>query len=434
MEIQGFYFDKQRKKYFRIESGINGQNVLTKDHLSQTRAFDSIDSYRRVDTSIHLPQSLCFQEINKRTKFNLREELIRSQLKSLKPLKRFDLEVIDFKGNLMNNICADLLICSPINDQLFAVLSGDSGSVVYHFSVKDIFDKDFDLNRNKHIMNSYPPRNRVIDISYQYNNEMLSTLVHHFPDKTATNTSISLTRTTESSVMSPQRLVYEFPNAYFSATHFCDMNIIGGENEIRILKPSFSGQINRLQVKGNVTALKTTNDGKQFIAGTNRGELYCFDIRENFTFAKSSSLKLSDKSIIYLHILNDNNSVIASSHNNNISLIDFRMIDKPVLLYSNHVNECKKIPLTVDESVGIMCSSGDDNIVRFWSIKSAKLLHMYCPLNTDVNHNHNQLPSLQPLSQVSYSHSWKCLNKQFKPLIFSLAGNQFNVITTENLT
>jgi hypothetical protein len=110
------------------------------------------------------------------------------------------------------------------------------------------------------------------------------------------------------------------------------------------------------------------------------------------------------------------------------------MIDKPVLLYSNHVNECKKIPLTVDESVGIMCSSGDDNIVRFWSIKSAKLLHMYCPLNTDVNHNHNQLPSLQPLSQVSYSHSWKCLNKQFKPLIFSLAGNQFNVITTENLT
>jgi WD40 repeat protein len=430
MEIPGFYYDKQRKKYFRIESGINGQNVLTKDHLSQIRSSDSIDSYRRVDTSVHLPQSLCFQEINKRTKFNLREELIRSQLKSLKQLKKFDLEVIDFKGSLMNNICADLLICSPINDRLFAVLSGDSGSVVYHLSVDDIFDIDFDLNQNKHIMNLYPPRNRVIDISYQFDNELLSTLVHHFPDKTAINTSISLTRTNESSVMSPQRLVYEFPNAYFSATHFCDINIIGGENEICIFNPS--GQIKRFQVKGNVTALKNTNDGKQFIAGTNKGQLYCFDIRENFTFAKSSSIKLSDKSIIYLHVLNDNNSVIASSHNNNISLIDFRMIDKPVLLYSNHVNQCTKIPLNVDESVGIMCSSGDDNIVRFWSIKSAKLLHMYCPLNTDVNHN--QLPSLQPLSQVSYSHSWKCLNKQFKPLIFCLAGNKFNVMTTQNLT
>jgi WD40 repeat protein len=330
----------------------------------------------------------------------------------------------------MNNICADLFICSPINDRLFAVLSGDSGSVVYHLSVEDIFDVDFDLNQKKHVMNSYPPRNRVIDISYQYNNELLSTLVHHFSDDCSINTSISLTRTNQSSVMSPQRLVYEFPSAYFSATHFCDINIIGGENEIRIFKPSYSGQIKRLQVKGNVTALNTTNDGKQFIAGTNRGQLYCFDMRENFTFAKSSSLKLSDKSIIYLHILNDNNSVIASSHNNNISLIDFRMIVKPVLLYPNHVNECTKIPLTVDESVGVMCSSGDDNIVRFWSIKNAKLLHMFCPLDTDANHN--QLPSLQPLSQVSYSHSWKCLNKQFKPLIFSLTANQFNVMTTEN--
>ena len=432
MEIPGFYYDKHRKKYFKIQSGISGQN-LTKEVVKAKTALNTIDDYKRMDATIHLPQTLHKQEINCQTKYSLRDELIRSQFKSIDIQKKLNLEVIDFCGNPMKNIGVNSLIGYPESDLLFCVFTGDSGSIIYRLSVKDLFSDDFDLNESKQVINAYPIHNRVVDICYtnEPNLKALSTLVHHFPEPNTINTSFSLNVFTEfRHPLDPMRQVYEFSEPIFSATHFQDLNILGSEKHIYIFTPSSSGRMRKINLNERVTALRTNSDGRMFIAGTNKGQLASFDIRESYCAERKSSLQLNDKTVVYLQFLSDSNRVIASCHNNYLCLTDLRMFDKPVVQYLSHSNSCSKIGFSVDESVDVLCSSGDDNLVRFWSITSGKLLHMYCP--QQEKELANPLTTSESISNVCYSHSWNCLNNQWKPLLFSMSANQLNVITNEN--
>ena len=434
MEIPGFYYDKQKKKYFRIQSGNSGQNRLTNEEMKVNKALDSLEDYTQKDGTIHLPQTLHKQEINFQTKYNLKEEFIRSQLKPIKKQKTLDMEVIDFCGNQMQNIAVNSLIGNHESDRLFAVFTGDTGSVIYELSVEDIFSDDFNIDTSKHVINAFAKPNRVVDMSYKKcsNNRILSTLVHHFPNPNTINTSFSLNVLNDTEGINCMRQVYEFSEPIFSGTHFEDMNILGAEKKIYVFQPSYSGNIQIIKFTDNIMALESSSDGKFFIAGTNTGQLSCFDIRyETNRLSRRSHFKLYDKSIAYLHCLSDSYGVIVSCHDHYLCLTDLRMFTKPVLQYCSHFNDCSKIAFSVDESVDVLCSSGSDNLVRFWSISSGKLLDVYSP--ELENRIRSGLPTTQLSSSVWYSHSWKCLKNEFKPLMFSISGNQLNVITNESL-
>ena len=430
MEIPGFYYDKQRKKYFRIQPGSSGQNRVTTEAVRQKTSLEAIDDYKRSDQSIHLPQTLHRHEIDFHAKYNFQEEVIRSRLKTMKKVKTYDMEVIDFCGDVMRNVSTNSLIGSPETNDLFAVMTGDSGSVIYHLPIDDLFQEEFNINDRKQFINAHSKPNRVVDISYINGSKygLLSTIVHHFPNPTAVNTSFTLTAISDQFETHLMRQVYEFAEPIFSATHYDDMNVLGGEKLIYVFKPSYSGNIKIIKFDESISALKTSCDGKMFIAGTNKGTLVCYDVKSIDSLTKRSELKLFDKSITSVHCLNDSNRVIASGHDHYLTLTDLRMFNKPVLQYSNHSNNCSKIPLSVDESVDVLCSVGDDNLVRFWSLGSGKLLHMFC--SNDANNI--DLPSVQPLSHVWYSNSWNFLNGKSNPLMFTMNANHLNVIAVED--
>lgn len=431
MEIPGFYYDKQRKKYFRIQPGSSGQNYLTNEAVRQKSSLEAVEDYKRSDPSILLPRTLHRHEIDFHTKYNFQEEVIRSRLKAMKPTTTYDIEVIDYCGEIMQNVNTNALIGSPESSDLFAVVSGDSGSVIYHFPIDDILQEEFNINDKKHFVNAYSKPNRVVDISFTNGSKcgLLSTIVHHFPSATAINTSFTLTAISDQFDTHLMRQVYEFAEPIFSGTHYEDMNVLGGERQIYVFKPSYSGNIKIIKLEESITALKTSCDGKLFIAGTNKGRLISYDVKSLDSLTKRSELKLFDRSVTSVHCLQDSNRVIASCHNHYLCLTDLRMFEKPVLQYQNHSNNCSKIPLCVDETVDVLCSAGDDSLVRFWSLSSGKLLHILCPNNA----NKNNLPSVQPISRISYSNSWNFLNGKSKPYLFGMNRNQLTAMTVEDI-
>ncbi|XP_054163943.1 uncharacterized protein LOC128961709 [Oppia nitens] len=416
MDIPGFYYDKQKKKYFRIggAAASSGPSCVTSHEVNKRKKIDeTLSTFKKCDQSVHLPQTLYKQEINFHTKYNLQEEVLRSHLKSIQTIATTQLEVIDFRGENMKNITVDALIGSPTDDQLFTVLTGDSGSVVYQIPVEDIFN-DCKVDVWRQIIGAFPVRNRVIDIDY--NKGVMSTLVHHHINSQMARTSYTLT-TINGLDVHPVRSSFEFEGYLFSATHTDDSIILGDEKLIKFYNRENLVILTPIKTKNNVLVMKTSDDGKCLLSGSNKGQLCYYDIRDDYKKKTKPLMQTisNSKSIVFTSILSDKNTVIVSSHDHSLCRCDLRMFNKPIVKYSNHRNDCSKIEFSVDESAGVLCSSGDDCLVRFWSLQTGKLLHIINPFTDNEDQSiKNQLPS----TRVCYSHSWKCLNKQFKALIY----------------
>ncbi|GIY65677.1 uncharacterized protein CDAR_81851 [Caerostris darwini] len=124
--------------------------------------------------------------------------------------------------------------------------------------------------------------------------------------------------------------------------------------------------------KGQPYSLDFNSNGNMLYCGLHSGDLLCFDLREE-TKVPSLTVPLS-KNISYIKLLSDEQTVIASGFNSVLLNVDLR-IKKATFQYPNHYSLYKKLVFSLNESVNVLCASGEDNITRLWSLKEGKLLH-----------------------------------------------------------
>lgn len=108
------------------------------------------------------------------------------------------------------------------------------------------------------------------------------------------------------------------------------------------------------------------------------GELHLINLSNGSYDSRVYNPRLG--SIVHLEVI-DENQLIVSSYDHNLFKIDLRFFDdakphKTVFKFGGHRNTGKMIKFSVDHHFQTLTSSGDDNCIRIWSIKSGELIRI----------------------------------------------------------
>ncbi|RWS26613.1 DDB1- and CUL4-associated factor 4-like protein [Leptotrombidium deliense] len=430
MEIQGFVYDEKKKRYFRLTPDSKLNDCVKKKISLQNAVHERKQIQPAKRKPLFIPDAVSFREsrlMSCYSNYSLQECVLHARLSALKKQKEVDVELYDFRGNEMKHATCEYMIGKPENDLLVATWRNKDGYILERICVTEIVDEGVSQfgQRDKQLVNAFPPANKVVDFEaggdQNSDYDVIMCLTNHLkPDSTFSSLSIYFeTREAERArFIADHNLNFEFHEAFNACAGILPHTFaIGGQNVIRLFKP-FGQSNNNLRpsfddhtsfkVKGIVSSLKFDSNGKTFFAGTNKGKIHRFDVNVK---KEIQTLNLKTRSIVYLHPLQNSNQLIASCHENDLLLVDFRMPNRHLLSYSGHVNDCKKIPVSVDEAMGIVCCEGKDSVVRFWSLQSGKLLHSLIP---ESNANEDC---------VWFSHSWKCCQRSPKALMFGTASH-----------
>ncbi|XP_064623020.1 DDB1- and CUL4-associated factor 4-like protein 2 [Lineus longissimus] len=129
--------------------------------------------------------------------------------------------------------------------------------------------------------------------------------------------------------------------------------------------------------KGDVLSQTFTHQtGSSLYSGTRRGLICQHDLRSSSTHYVSSFSHKS--SVCHLHLLRDENYLLASDFSGKINMWDIRKA-KVVMEYPGHKNDYSRIPFGVDETETIIYSAGQDCFTRIWSLQDGSLLHTIPP-------------------------------------------------------
>lgn len=158
----------------------------------------------------------------------------------------------------------------------------------------------------------------------------------------------------------------------------------------------------------SVYCLRFHPNGQIGYSGTRKGNIYCWDLRDHP--AKKYQLKIhaSKLAVSHLDVLTDEHFVIGSSFGNQLQKLDLRS-KKPLVYYKEHVNHHLKIPFSVEESMGLICSPGQDGCIRLWDISSGKLVKWI----TDSNESYNDAPKALFKTQWHANYIMPCIISGF---------------------
>lgn len=223
-------------------------------------------------------------------------------------------------------------------------------------------------------------------------------------------------------------LTYEFHEMLYSSTaHSSNTFAVGGEDKIRLFTPfsqpatSSTGFHDHtcLKCQGKATAMRFGENGTKLYVATNKGILHIFD---SSTKKQVHQQTVAAKTIFSIEIMKNQNQVLFSGHDDQLRLLDIRNLSQPVITFAEHKNNCRKFFVSVDETVGVVCSPGDDLHVRLWSLRTGALLHDFLPFEPLMN-----LENDFPLTHAVYSNSWRFQEDKSKPVIFCANRNKLSI-------
>lgn len=382
------------------------------------------------------------------TDSRVQKSLLRTRLSQVTCIDSKKIELFNYRGMPIKQANCDYLIGDPEHDSVYGVWARNDpndevGSVVqrFTFSGLPLTSQDREqVDMTYQMVNAFPPNNYVKELSLVTIPESpfsaLMCLTNHCKKDLTTCSSLGIYHISfDNNVRNRMRSEdfncnYEFWEAVYScASHTVQTIAIGCNGHLRLFTPEESSGVNNHNLlplskpNSNIkaTSLKFSSTGQRLYCGSNQGHLFVYDVRNKSEIAK---LSLRSKTVDYICALKDENQVIVSCHDHKLSLVDVRRMASPVLDYPGHVNNCRKIPVSVDESVGVMCSSGQDSRIRFWFIKTGNILcempvptsEFFSPISNNYNFNH-----------AWYSQSWKMLKGRPKPLIITAIQDKISV-------
>lgn len=422
-EIPGFYYDPEKKKYFRLEQGTPKHIPITNEMITVKQAFQQAEKWNQNSIKkLFLPNSIINHQIDMKSKSIMKEDVIKIQLNNANSMNKHTIKIDGFQTRNVDHVKCKYLVGSPETDRLYVVANNNLGLLVYQVDVKDTLDKfDFDVNSSFQIFADNIHKNRKL-FDFEYIN---NTFIMLYGDEDSENKEYSKLYISSYDRDSLLQLDNRLSNIYHSATWFSSNHIaVGGENKILIFNHPLLAEYETIKTKSTINTLKFINSNL-IIAGDNKGFISCYDVRDKNNVLNKQIIKNS--SLTYSQVLSDETRLIISGHNNFMKQFDLRFVNVPSASYSDYVNTCNKIPFSFDESMGLLCSSGSDSVIKYWSMDNGKLLHQKMLLK-----EFDGLTSI-PSVYCWYSHSWKFLNNNKKPVTFCCYQNKFSYFFNEEI-
>ncbi|XP_074598660.1 uncharacterized protein LOC141853275 [Brevipalpus obovatus] len=445
-EIPGFFYDSQKRKYFRITPDHPLKHFRPNSSKKADKASSQISK-----KIVNICSTISNMQMNHSSAHSLQEDLLRSRLAQVTCIGTKKIELYNYRGVQIKRSNCEYLIGEPEHDSVYGVWTSkdpndETGCVIQRFTFSSIpinFNDRELSDISYQGVNAFPPSNRVRDMSLipipERPFSALICLTNHCKKDQTTCSALGIYHLSNHDDHrnrlrgEDMNTNYEFWEPILSCTaHTLSTLAIGGFGHIRLFTPEANSTQNAHKIlyltkpqdtRLQATSLKFSPDGNRLYAGTNNGRIILFDVRQK---SKICELNLKAKTVAYLHALQRNtNQLIVSCHDSKLCLVDTRKMTKgPVFDYPNHVNDCLKIPVSVDESVGVMCCSGQDYRIRFWSIQSGVQLSEW-PVPTDEFKSHQR--EEYSLTHAWYSHSWNMLKGRPKPLVITCSQDKLSV-------
>ncbi|XP_064603209.1 DDB1- and CUL4-associated factor 4-like [Liolophura sinensis] len=426
-DIPGFYYDAEKKRYFKILPSHNNVNVVTRESVSSKTAEEKRINDLKLQSNSKLGQhdkdakpqrteSVNFIHFWQRvhqgdvTNTSIEPFVLKSQVRKLK-LSHFERIFSNPFGNY-----------EQLEHMLLMEASSDFHDILGLWSVKDTLVHRIQLLRvnvkKRTSEHKAEARGLEVEINPQGNVvlQSLNKVTHACWAPSLENPNrkyilyTTVCYTGYSSSLALFRNLEPGGNADCRATDFClgkkatwtcawnphhQRFSVGTEKSGLLLDVETRRLWELYSNKSDVlTQTFTRTTGQSLISGTRKGEILTHDLRSRSTHPVKVVHQQSP--IGSLRLLKDDIYLLASDFKGQINLWDLRM-RKVVREYPGHTNRYSKLFIHMEESEQVLYTVGEDCYTRFWSVRTGELLRSIpppCPASRDL------------IPRVLYSSSW----------------------------
>lgn len=359
--LPGFYYDASQKRYFRLTPGQNRHNPLTTASIAAKQAEkkcrDVVEASLR--RSVALPRSLSRVQTGQLRCDSLAASVNRARLASLKSTSQVRVEGGEECTFLSGGQLRDIVVGSWASQ---TEVDGRRGSVLRTVVTEPLAQAGVRTIAT-HVAH------KVIDIS-----------VCRQPDGTAHALyacvpSDCMSRTAsfvESRLLEGEGTAKTWVFGS-EALRSCasaargQIHAVGLERKVRLLRTSGNGVPSDVWTRSEQPlSMEFGNDGSLVLIGTHRGNVFCADLRDRPESKHAYDIPLG-RGIVSLKVINTDTGLLASGYDGRLVLVDLRG-QKIVQEFRDHCNNGLKTPLSYAEADRIVCSAGDDRVVRLWQV------------------------------------------------------------------
>ncbi|XP_076347528.1 DDB1- and CUL4-associated factor 4-like isoform X1 [Tachypleus tridentatus] len=417
-DIPGFFYDHQKKKYFRILPGHNNHNPLTVANIYKQESVKNCKYFHTKKAEEANPPLL--NNFATRQLGLIQGKRVISNFIGNKMLKMKNITRVKIDNSALDYPLTDCryLVGFPDKSTILGSwsLEKQPGILIQSINLEDALEGLFEESsengnlfegKNCEIVNIHP-HYRVADMCWTDISTDLSFVLIVCTGCDVITPALSCVQLrpvrqlcgSSSSVlqdMDQLTQTYEYPGMaiWSCAWNRATLQVAFGVEGLAYCRHIETGDTKDIFTeKENLYSLCFSKDGNILFGGSHKGNLICSDLRDSIQDKVIYSMNVG-RGLSYIHLLNGENGLIASGYDGKLAQIDLRN-RQVVFDYPDHNNSHMKLPFSVDEGSGVLCSAGQDRMTRIWNLHDGKLLNVICPQSSD---------SFQPW--VWYSESWK---------------------------
>ncbi|XP_006170560.1 DDB1- and CUL4-associated factor 4 isoform X2 [Tupaia chinensis] len=386
-DLPGFYFDPEKKRYFRLLPGHNNCNPLTRESIQQKemeskrlKLLEDEDRQKKKVARMGFNASSLLQKsqlgfLNTTNYCRLAQEL------RLSCMQRQRVQIQSSDPSALASDRFNLILADTNSDRLFTVNDVKVGGSKYGII-------------SLHGLKTPSPKVRMFENLYFTNRKVNSVCwasLSHL-DSHILLCLMGLAETPGCATLLPASLFVNNHPAIDRPGMLCSFRIPGAWSCAWSLNIQanhcFSTGLSRRVLLTNVVtghrqSYGTNSDvlAQQFALlapllfnGCRSGEIFAIDLRaSNQGKGWKATRLLHNSAVTSVQILQEEDSLMASDMSGKIKLWDLRT-SKCLMQFEGHVNEYAYLPLHVHEEEGILVAVGQDCYTRIWSLHDGHLL------------------------------------------------------------
>ncbi|XP_003924549.1 DDB1- and CUL4-associated factor 4 isoform X2 [Saimiri boliviensis] len=385
-ELPGYYYDPEKKRYFRLLPGHNNCNPLTKESIRQKET----ESKR-----LRLLEEEDKQKKIVRRGFNASSMLRKSQLGFLNVssycrlahelrlscMERKKVQIRSLDPSALASDRFNLILADTNSDRLFTVndvkVGGSKYGIINLQSLKTPTLKVF-MHENLYFTNRKVNSVCWASLNHLDSHILLCLMGLAETPGCATLLPASLFVNSHPGIDRPGMLCsFRIPGAWSCAW---SLNIQAnncfstGLSRRVLLTNVVTGHRQSFGTSSDVLAQQFALMAPLLFNGCRSGEIFAIDLRcGNQGKGWKATRLFHDSAVTSVRILQDEQCLMASDMAGKIKLWDLRTT-RCIRQYEGHVNEYAHLPLHVHEEEGILMAVGQDCYTRIWSLHDAHLL------------------------------------------------------------
>ncbi|ROI33863.1 DDB1- and CUL4-associated factor 4 [Anabarilius grahami] len=356
IELPGFYFDAEKKRYFRLLPGHNNCNPLTKEGLQKKEEerkraalLAEDDGPKKKAPRTGLNSALLLQKRH----LGLLPPSSYSRLiheVKVSGMQRHKLEVQSSNSTCPNTDNFHLIVADSACERVFTVNDVSHGGCKYG------------------IMNFHGCRKGSLSVEMCDNLYFTNRKIvfgGHFSD----------TRLYQPGMLCSFKISTAWSCAWCLNPQ-ADKTFSTGLSRRVIVTDAVTGRRATYLAGSDVLAQQFALRAPVLFNGCRSGEIFSIDLRQRDR-GRSHGWKTSrfyqESAITSVQLLQDENYLLAADMLGNIKLWDIR-VKRSVKQYEGHHNEYAYLPIHVNEPEGLLLAVGQDCYTRLWSLHDSRLL------------------------------------------------------------